>query len=581
MSARRDGTRALEGTGGKSSVRGHRWRKLPGRGRPCCSRGLVRVFLPWCWHTRRKPSSSPVLDRGRNRRANLDPEHGSRARRRRSRCTAGRGRCEPRTSRRPRSEWDRSTRRTRSPRLTARHRQAVNMNMMADARADAEGSGAGAPLIRAPRCSHDCSDSRRRSTPRSYDAWQAREPNGPLFGPRAMADGRTSPRQQRHELRVPDRRGVARNRASTRRAIVAPRASRSRAATTCSSTDVLDQGRDASEHGGPRQPRERCHVPRHAHTANGWMDIGDEPAVGDGDAAEPVGETGARCRCSSSRQSAVFRPRDLPGPGPADHGRCNDIGTIVMQQPRGRRARVFLERLGARFARARRFLRPALQHSVQSKEAGLGPLLSVPDGDTHLDAATIGLCMAALSRDGPDLRADDRVAIGQRAGARRSPRRQRRRASQLRERSIVRDTKMPCWLAEYDGETLPRYSDGYQRRLRPASRPPRARRGRREGRAAAAYRAEPPRCRSHPRATRSPPRPLPRPFAPVRLRHLIRRLAARPAAPERAGLRFALEYDFDTAVMGRPRARSWQIFNYAQRPTIRITGHRVTLLSDV
>jgi outer membrane protein OmpA-like peptidoglycan-associated protein len=168
---------------------------------------------------------------------------------------------------------------------------------------------------------------------------------------------------------------------------------------------------------------------------------------------------------------------------------------------------------------------------------------------------------------------------------------------------IVRDTKtVPCWLAEYDGET---YYLGIQTDISADFDPPYL--GHRvlvEGVVKDAPRIcggivlEPVAASPLPELDTTCNTILPAedryqvPFAPRPPGPSGGRLAfdpppggARPAAPERAGPQdFALEYDFDTAAMGRHSGTLTQIFNYAQKTkarSIRITGHRgATLLSD-
>ena len=168
---------------------------------------------------------------------------------------------------------------------------------------------------------------------------------------------------------------------------------------------------------------------------------------------------------------------------------------------------------------------------------------------------------------------------------------------------IVRDTKtVPCWLAEYDGEL---YYLGIQTDISADFDPPYL--GHRvlvEGVVKDAPRIcggivlEPVAASPLPELDATCNTILPAedryqvPFAPRPPGPSGGRLAfdpppggARPAAPERAGPQdFALEYDFDTAVMGRHSGTLTQIFNYAQKTNarrIRITGHRgASLLSD-
>ncbi len=169
---------------------------------------------------------------------------------------------------------------------------------------------------------------------------------------------------------------------------------------------------------------------------------------------------------------------------------------------------------------------------------------------------------------------------------------------------IVRDTKtVPCWLAEYDGEI---YYLGIQTDISADFDPPYL--GHRvlvEGIVKDAPRIcggvvlEPLAASPLPELDATCNTILPAedryqvPFAPRPPGPSGGRLAfdpppgsgARPAAPALAGPQeFAIEYDFDTAVMGRHSGTLTQIYNYAQQVKarhIKVTGHRgASLLSD-
>ena len=169
---------------------------------------------------------------------------------------------------------------------------------------------------------------------------------------------------------------------------------------------------------------------------------------------------------------------------------------------------------------------------------------------------------------------------------------------------IVRDTKtVPCWLAEHDGEL---YYLGIQTDISADFDPPylghrvlvegvvkdaaahlrRRRAGARERLAAARARRDV----QHDSARRGPLSGAVRAAArrgraAGGSRSIRRPGAARSAPPEREGPQeFALEYDFDMAVMGRHSGVLTQIFNYARKVDARrieIMGRRgAALLSN-
>src|SRR5690606_31129550 len=169
----------------------------------------------------------------------------------------------------------------------------------------------------------------------------------------------------------------------------------------------------------------------------------DESSVGTRAAGKPMGREAPRAAAvqdhvpRGSAAASVPRPRDLyAGPGTsADlrqvRGRRRDRDPAV---PRacGTRA-VLLERLGRESARARRFLRPAFQHSING--AGEDRSREFPER-----ALMRGACLIAAFAFVAGSAAAAPPAPGDRISFVSCP--------------IVRDTRtVPCWLSEYDGET--------------------------------------------------------------------------------------------------------------------------------
>ena len=350
------------------------------------NRGLVRVFLPWPPRTRDGARVEPefTIEVVRDPTGcNLDPVHGLAS-------------ATPTISvyRRPRpvanlkyvtaAAFGVGPFNAKDAQPAARDPDTgklVNMNMMADAREPTlktQALGSDRALIskaarRAPRVLERLLDFETQIyAAQSYDvrAGELAEPNGPpALGPRAMADGRTSVlgnNVTNYVFPIGDAwREIPRSGDAAGDARSAARESIARGHDVFFyRTFWIKDAMHLNTVGLGNPVKRTCATCHGMHmtgmdTANGWMDIGTTNLPwATRDAAEPVGEAGARDAAVQAhvrqvgRAAPVSRPRDLhAGPGPrADHGPLqrhrHDRDAAV---PRARRARaVFLERLGAR-----------------------------------------------------------------------------------------------------------------------------------------------------------------------------------------------------------------------------------------